>query len=357
MIDLLPFRRVCLARMVISLGNRRDGPKEPTSWTWLPANKANQIRIDIPVKLIEEILARKRAQLASAAPAPPTTLPTAPTTPPTAGPRAIEPSRPPQPLQLLLARVVVPLEAPPGRKELRSGPHTQHGLSAKQSSDAEEIRKSLLSTAFRVMNVRTRREKPLVQGETKMPTFTIDDDNNITVFNSAQDAAQAGGSTVTRFDSQAALRKISAAWPLSRLVDIWNSIPGQREVHTFKHRGKAVARIWKAIQALGKNGSVSDEKAVPNETKQKKAARKRRVEKPASTGKKVARDTERSNKKAAVIAMMKRAKGATLAEIMQATSWQAHTVRGFVSILGSKGGQKISSSKNAAGERTYRIAK
>ncbi len=55
--------------------------------------------------------------------------------------------------------------------------------------------------------------------------------------------------------------------------------------------------------------------------------------------------------------MMKRAKGATLPEIVQATGWQKHTVRGFVSLLGSKGGQKIESSKNAAGERSYRIAK
>ncbi len=55
--------------------------------------------------------------------------------------------------------------------------------------------------------------------------------------------------------------------------------------------------------------------------------------------------------------MMKRAKGAILAEIMAVTKWQAHTVRGFVSILGSKGGEKIESSKNAAGERTYKIGK
>ena len=46
--------------------------------------------------------------------------------------------------------------------------------------------------------------------------------------------------------------------------------------------------------------------------------------------------------------MMKRAKGATLPEIMKATGWQPHTVRGFVSILGGKGGEKIESSKNAA---------
>ena len=54
---------------------------------------------------------------------------------------------------------------------------------------------------------------------------------------------------------------------------------------------------------------------------------------------------------------MKRAKGATLAEIMEATGWQKHTVRGFVSILGSKGGEKIESSKNVAGERICKIIK
>jgi hypothetical protein len=47
----------------------------------------------------------------------------------------------------------------------------------------------------------------------------------------------------------------------------------------------------------------------------------------------------------------------TLAEIVEATGWQKYTVRGFVSIPGSKGGQKIESSKNAAGDRTYRVPK
>jgi hypothetical protein len=42
---------------------------------------------------------------------------------------------------------------------------------------------------------------------------------------------------------------------------------------------------------------------------------------------------------------------------MDVTGWQKHTVRGFVSILGSKGGHKIESTKSASGERTYRIAK
>jgi hypothetical protein len=55
--------------------------------------------------------------------------------------------------------------------------------------------------------------------------------------------------------------------------------------------------------------------------------------------------------------MMKRAKGVTLAQIVEATGWQKHTIRGFVSLLGSKGGEKIESSKSTAGDRTYRIVK
>ena len=54
---------------------------------------------------------------------------------------------------------------------------------------------------------------------------------------------------------------------------------------------------------------------------------------------------------------MKRAKCGTFPEIMKATGWQPHTVRGFVSILASKGGEKMESSKNAADERTYKIGK
>ena len=87
-------------------------------------------------------------------------------------------------------------------------------------------------------------------------------------------------------------------------------------------------------------------------------AKKAKPAKRTARAKKAARPkVNRANKKAEVIALMKRAKGATLAEIMAATKWQAHTVRGFVSILGSKGGEKVQSSKNAAGERTYKIGK
>jgi hypothetical protein len=48
-----------------------------------------------------------------------------------------------------------------------------------------------------------------------------------------------------------------------------------------------------------------------------------------------------------VLALISR-NGATLAEIIEATGWQKHTVRGFISILG-KAGTKVGSSKSEAG--------
>jgi hypothetical protein len=100
-----------------------------------------------------------------------------------------------------------------------------------------------------------------------------------------------------------------------------------------------------SIESENTSTSAAESPATkgPRKTKKVKPAKKRKAfTKP---------NADHTNKKAKVIAMMKRAKGATLPEIMKATRWQPHTVRGFVSILGSKGGEKIESSKNARGRR------
>ena len=59
-----------------------------------------------------------------------------------------------------------------------------------------------------------------------------------------------------------------------------------------------------------------------------------------------------------VLELLKRSSGATLKEIMKATDWQAHSVRGFISgTLGKKMALEVESVKGDDGERTYRIAK
>ena len=88
--------------------------------------------------------------------------------------------------------------------------------------------------------------------------------------------------------------------------------------------------------------------AVPKEAKAKKAAKaanEATTPRPASKG-------------ANVLELISRAKGATLAELMQATGWQAHSIRGFISgNLGKKMGLTVESAKREDGERVYSLPK
>ena len=62
------------------------------------------------------------------------------------------------------------------------------------------------------------------------------------------------------------------------------------------------------------------------------------------------------SKEVLVIEMLRRPEGATIAQIMSATGWQSHTVRGlFSGALKKRHGLTITSDKPQGGERTYRI--
>jgi hypothetical protein len=62
------------------------------------------------------------------------------------------------------------------------------------------------------------------------------------------------------------------------------------------------------------------------------------------------------SKQQAVIALLRRPEGATIAQIMAETDWQPHTIRGMISgALKKKLGLTITSSKSDDGERAYRI--
>jgi hypothetical protein len=183
--------------------------------------------------------------------------------------------------------------------------------------------------------------------------FTIDSENNIVA-----QAALPAGANAQSFSTAKELAKLTAEWPMSRLIDTWNGFAGiapfddLKPVKKFTSRKLAVVRIWTAVARLSPDRAqrAADEPPAGGKpTKIPKAPRRAPAQWDA--------DESRSNKKEEVIALMKRAKGVTLAEIVETTGWQKHTVRGCVSIFGSTGGLTIESSKNAAGERAYRIAK
>jgi hypothetical protein len=181
-----------------------------------------------------------------------------------------------------------------------------------------------------------------------MTTFAIDTDNTITAY-FAGEAIPEGHA---RFSSEKELMKLAASWPSERLVEVWNSFAGVppfgdlKPVKKFTDRKTAVARIWKAVQALTPKQAPQAAPAAPKQTKAAKEATEGEAAKPAREG----------SKKAIVLELLRRPEGATLADIQAATSWQAHSVRGFLSgALGKKMGLAIESIKTPDGARSYRL--
>ena len=209
-----------------------------------------------------------------------------------------------------------------------------------------------------------------------MKNFTIENEtSNITIHASAKEADAVPNSE--RFGTEAALAKLAANWPASRLVEIWNSLPGETPVKKFKDRATAVSRIWKAIQSVGPAGPAAADETAPvpetasvpeheaSETAQpeagipesqepavgttvapqspdvassepaakKKASRAKKA--PAAATAKEAGAPREGSKTSQVIAMLKREGGTTLEEIMTEMGWLKHTVRAMLSAGGS----------------------
>ena len=182
-----------------------------------------------------------------------------------------------------------------------------------------------------------------------MTTFTIDTDNNITAFAAAEQIPEGQD----RFTTEKEFAKLSADWPITRFVEVWNAFAGAppfgelKPVKKFTDRKTAVSRIWKAIQALTPTPAPQATPVAPKKAKATNAAT-------AKDATPTARD---GSKKAIVLEMLKRPDGATLADIMSATDWQAHSVRGFISgSLGKKMGLTVESFKRPDGVRAYKIA-
>jgi hypothetical protein len=192
-----------------------------------------------------------------------------------------------------------------------------------------------------------------------MTTYTIDAENNITAFGSAKEAEV--GPEGERFTKQEELASLVANWPAARLVEVWNGIPGLTPVKKFTDRKSAITRIWKAIQSLNGGSPAEAANSAPQRPEKAKRAAKgkpaRAAKRKRAKGSEKPTVTRDGSKKAEVLGLLQRKGGATLAEIMKATGWQAHSVRGFISgALGKKMGLTVESAKRQDGERVYSIA-
>ena len=93
----------------------------------------------------------------------------------------------------------------------------------------------------------------------------------------------------------------------------------------------------------------------PSATPKKEPKPNKKAAKPAHA--KQAATPHADSKGSRILELIRRPKGATLAEIRTATGWQAHSVRGFLSTASKKHNVNIESSKNEAGDRVYLIKK
>ena len=244
-----------------------------------------------------------------------------------------------------------------------------------------------------------------------MKTFTIDAENNITVFTSKKAAKETGAPA---FASEVEFAELIGT-DNKRLVEIFNSLPGVKPVTKFPNRKAATERIWKAIQSLGEAPAevpqvtepatsepapeapkaisqevvAEQDTALPPEVSEPAAQPEAVLETPpaasvdapvadvapaetapkakptpakkAPKAPKVAKTPKaesgprEGSKTAQVVAMLQREGGATLAEIMDKMAWQKHTVRGFMAGAMKKAGFTVESFKPEGGERTYRI--
>jgi len=160
----------------------------------------------------------------------------------------------------------------------------------------------------------------------KLTKFTID----------GQDRVARGGlpsaneRACEMFSTEHEFAAAVASWPLSRLVRVWNALPGVTAVRKFTDRATAIRRIWRQIEM--------------------NAAR------PATTARPPLKLTI-PTKGEHVVTLLMRPEGASLGELRTITGWKAHTVRGFISRqVGRKLGVRVHSYMRE-NERVYKIRK
>ncbi len=114
----------------------------------------------------------------------------------------------------------------------------------------------------------------------------------------------------------------------SQLAAIWNALPEVTPIVRFKDRKTAARRLWAAFQQIP----------------------------PSSEKPSVRREKNRAGtKQNQVIALMRQDSGATIDDLVEATKWQPHTVRGMIAgALKKKLGLDVISEKTERG-RVYRI--
>jgi hypothetical protein len=139
--------------------------------------------------------------------------------------------------------------------------------------------------------------------------------------------------------------------------------PAQKRKPTMKHAPTShTANVAEpganvAPHKASSNKPATVHKSAPQARKPATGAKPKKNATPAKAPSKTHAAPRKETKSAKIFDLLGRANGATLAELMKATGWQAHSVRGFLSTASRKRGAAIQSLKKDKGERVYRLKK
>jgi hypothetical protein len=195
---------------------------------------------------------------------------------------------------------------------------------------------------------------------TKMKTFTIDADNNITAYATRKAAEANPGIAFTTADNLAEL----LGGDSKRLIAIYNSLTGITPVKKFTSNAVASKRILAELDKLepvpcqtapGAGQAAQD--ATEQAPAKSEGTRKKKAPKAARKAEEAAGPREGS-KTSKVIDLLRREGGATLTEIMKKMGWQQHTTRALMSgggALAKKHGLIVKSAKAENGDRIYSL--
>lgn len=221
--------------------------------------------------------------------------------------------------------------------------------------------------------------------------FTISKDNHITVLDTIAEAERQP--ETEHFTNAEELAELASNWPTARLVEIWNNLPGVTPVKKFTDRSTGVTRIWKALLELApaterstdaletepqgepvseetdslaeKPGTEEPETPVPPGEQDAPVAPETRdvaphaatpTEQPTLTKRARNAAPREGSKSTIIVGLLKREGGASLQELMDATGWQKHSVRGFLAgTIGKKMKLTLTSTKKEDGTRVYSI--
>jgi hypothetical protein len=128
-------------------------------------------------------------------------------------------------------------------------------------------------------------------------------------------------------------------------------IANTEQIETAPASTSAEPKATKTATAGARRANVAPKKGKSG----KKATPAKKAPK-ASKGEKKEDSARDGSKAAKILELLKRPGGATSQELMKATGWQAHSVRGFLSgTIRKKMSLEVISSKSEDGERSYSI--